>query len=69
MKITLTVKENKASLLLAFLKTLGYVKIEEEQELFIPEWHKELVRKRISETPISKYKSRNTLSEKFSSKK
>lgn len=69
MKITLTVKENKASLLLAFLKTLGYVKIEEEQELYIPEWHKELVRKRISETPVSEYKNWNHLSEKFSNKK
>jgi hypothetical protein len=69
MKITLTVKENKASLLLAFLKTLGYVKIEEEQELYIPEWHKKLVRERINNTPVSEYKNWNNLSEKFSSKK
>jgi len=69
MKITLNVQENKASLLIEFLKTLGYVKIEQEQDLFIPEWQKKLVKKRIAETPVAEYKEWNVLSKKLGSKK
>lgn len=52
MKITISVKEGYSSVFLNFLKTLSYVKVEEQENktLDIPEKHKLLVRERIKHT-------------------
>jgi hypothetical protein len=52
MKITISIKEGYSSVFLNFLKTLSYVKVEEQEEkkLDIPEQHKTLVRDRIKHT-------------------
>lgn len=50
MNITLTIDDKYKTAFLAFIKTLSYVKIKEEEEITIPEKHKELVNERIKNT-------------------
>jgi Putative addiction module component len=46
MRITINIEHNHADFLLELLKSLEYVTIETEEE-DIPEWHKEMLKKRI----------------------
>ena len=50
MNITLTIDDKYKTAFLAFIKTLSYVKIKEEQEISISEKDKELVKERIKNT-------------------
>ncbi len=59
MQLLLNVKDNnKATLLLKFLKSLNYVssvkQVDDEQDFEVPEWHKKIVLDRIkTATPES----------------
>jgi hypothetical protein len=48
MKITLDIKESRFSTFMAFIKTLDYVSVPEE-EMSIPDWQKKEADKRIKE--------------------
>jgi len=48
-KLILQVEHKKTALLLEFLRTLNYVKVEKEEEIEIPEWHKKVLDKRLKE--------------------
>ncbi len=50
MKLTLNITDsdvNKAIPLIAYLKSLDFISIEQEEDFVLPEWHKHLVRERI----------------------
>ncbi len=49
MKINLEINDSKAQAFLEFLKTLDYVKINENTEVdfAIPDWHKSMVQERL----------------------
>lgn len=67
MKITISIKESYTSVFLNFLKTLSYVKVEEQKNeaLDIPEQHKTLVRERIKHTKSSELLDWNEAQKKF----
>ena len=50
MKLTLNITDNnssKAIPLIAYLKSLDFLTVEQDEEVTIPEWHKQTVRERI----------------------
>lgn len=53
MRLTLNIPEDnstKAIALIEYLKSLDYVILEQEDEILVPEWHKEIVRKRVQQS-------------------
>ncbi|MBX7096026.1 MAG: hypothetical protein K1X56_14995 [Flavobacteriales bacterium] len=61
-RYTLTIPESKTEQVLAYLKSLRGVKVEEavdqqeeQEDLFVPEWHKEIVLNRMKNTKPEEY--------------
>lgn len=50
MKLTLNIPDKnseKALSLIEYLKSLDFITIEQEEDIAVPEWHKEIVRERL----------------------
>lgn len=55
MKVTLNIDDSKAAFLLELLGSLGYVTIDTDEQMEVPEWHKEVVRQRIKDAKPEDY--------------
>lgn len=64
MKVTLDIDDSKAAFLLELLSSLDYVTIDTDTQFEVPEWHKEIVRQRISD-PNARYISAEELFDKL----
>lgn len=55
MKVTLNIDDSKAAFLLELLGSLDYVTIDTDEQMEVPEWHKEVVRQRIKDAKPEDY--------------
>ncbi len=55
MKVTLNIDDSKAAFLLELLGSLDYVTIDTDEQMEVPEWHKEIVRQRIKDAKPEDY--------------
>ena len=72
MKITLKIpaaSEQKAIALINFLKSLDFLTIEKEEEITVPEWHKEIVNERIQTATKDSYQPWSEAQKKLTYKK
>ncbi len=72
MKVTLNIpadSEQKAIALINFLKSLAFLTVEKEEEIAVPEWHKEIVNERINTASKDSYQPWKEAQKKLSFKK
>ncbi|OYU95788.1 MAG: hypothetical protein CFE21_11665 [Bacteroidetes bacterium B1(2017)] len=68
MKLTLNIPDvssNKAISLIEYLNSLDFITIETEEELPVPDWHKQIVRERISDSVNEKPMDWDLIKESF----
>lgn len=63
--ISIAVPDSKFKFFIELIRSLGFVKIEEEQELYIPEAHKQLVRDRIKNSKPEDFKNWDEIKNSF----
>jgi len=61
--------KNKAKPLIAFLKSLDFLTIENSEEVEIPEWHKEIVAERMNTATAKSFKSWDSAKKELKHKK
>ena len=59
-EIFVKVPENQVSFVLDLLKKLGYT-VANDQDIEVPDWHKEVIRKRIKNSNKDSFVDRNTV--------
>ena len=64
MKITLDIPENKYQFFLELVKSLNFIKVD-ENDFVVPEWQKKIVRDRIKDTKPEEYLSWDEVEDKF----